>query len=210
MRSTATLAIVCASIVLAIAGLRAERFDTKTASFAIAFHDIASSYRDSAMLVLPGEKVALDAVGGPPGDYTLTTDAGTAEQLGVRKWRWTAPARPGVFVLKVEGPGTPRDTITLRTFVLVPFSEVKGGWLNGYRIGDYPPPLKGNAASAAPRGFIEVTKDNEDTRLSPHFELKQFICKEDTTKKYPKYLFVQERLLLKLEDSRRLRWTGRI
>ena len=54
--------------------------------------------------------------------------------------------------------------------------------LNGYRIGEYPAtPLKGNPLYLPPPGFIEVTKDNQDTKVSPHFTLKQFLCKEDTT-----------------------------
>jgi len=72
--------------------------------------------------------------------------------------------------------------------------------LNGYRIGAYPAkPLKGNPLYVAPAGFIEVTKENQGTKVSPHFELKQFLCKEDTSKQFPKYIVLQERLPLKLE-----------
>ena len=72
--------------------------------------------------------------------------------------------------------------------------------LNGYPIGAYPAaPLKGNPLYLPPRGFVEVTKANEDTKVSPHFTLKQFVCKEDTTKRYPKYVVLHERLPLKLE-----------
>jgi uncharacterized protein YcbK (DUF882 family) len=35
--------------------------------------------------------------------------------------------------------------------------------------------------------------------VSPHFVLKQFLCKEDTSKQFPKYIVLQERLPLKLE-----------
>ena len=35
--------------------------------------------------------------------------------------------------------------------------------------------------------------------MSPHFTLKQFLCKEDTSKQYPKYVLIKERLPLKLE-----------
>jgi uncharacterized protein YcbK (DUF882 family) len=35
--------------------------------------------------------------------------------------------------------------------------------------------------------------------VSPHFTLKQFLCKEDTTRQYPKYVVLNERLPLKLE-----------
>ncbi|HZR21962.1 MAG TPA: DUF882 domain-containing protein [Vicinamibacterales bacterium] len=164
---------------LATAAVRAQKFDAKTASFAIAFGDVVSSYREFSMFVLPGERVSLTV-----GDDAI---------------QWTAPSHPGIYPMKYVRPTPPYDEITLRAIVLVPFSEVKDGYLNGYRIGDYPPPLKGNPIYTPPRGFVEVTKDNQDTKLSPHFELKQFICKEDTTKTYPKYLIVQERLLLKLE-----------
>ena len=50
-----------------------------------------------------------------------------------------------------------------------------------------------------PPGFIEVTKDNQDTNVSPHFVLKQFLCKQDAIKAFPKYVLLKERLPLKLE-----------
>ena len=181
--------------------VRAEKFDTKTVSFAVAFHDVTAAYRDFSMFALPDARVAIDAVGGPPGDYALDAKDGIVEPLNVRKWRWTAPMRPGTYALKLHGPGG-KDTVTLHAFVLVPFKQVKHGWLNGYRIGEYPPPLKdhsGNPLYLPPPGFVEVTRDNEHTKVSPHFELMQFVCKEDTTPKYPKYVVVRERLLLKLE-----------
>ena len=72
--------------------------------------------------------------------------------------------------------------------------------LNGYRMGEYPStPLKGNPIYLPPPGFIEVTKENQDTKVSPHFTLKQFLCKEDTTRAFPKYVVLKERLPLKLE-----------
>jgi len=42
-----------------------------------------------------------------------------------------------------------------------------------------------------------VTEANHDVFLTPHFQLGQFVCKQGTA--YPKYLVVNERLLLKLE-----------
>jgi len=119
--------------------------------------------------------------------------------VGAETIRWTAPAKPGIYPMKYVRPSAPYDEIMLRAIVLVPSTEIKDGYLNGYRIGDYPQPLKGNPVYTRPRGFVEVTKENQDTKLTPHFALKQFICKEDTSKTFPKYLIVQERLLLKLE-----------
>src|SRR6185436_18658744 len=50
-----------------------------------------------------------------------------------------------------------------------------------------------------PSGFIEVTKENQETKVSPHSTVKQFLCKEDTTRAFPKYIVLKERLPLKLE-----------
>jgi uncharacterized protein YcbK (DUF882 family) len=177
---------------------RAGNFDTKTASFAITFHGESSSYRDAAVVVMPGDVVIFNAVGGPPGAYALKTGDGIAAQQGVRQWRWTAPGHPGAFTLTFGAPGK-KDEIVVHAFATVPATEVKNGLLNGYRIGAYPVPLKGNPLYQPPTGFIEVTKENEDTKLSPHFTLKQFLCREDTTTQYPKYVVLNERLPLKLE-----------
>jgi hypothetical protein len=178
----------------------AEKFDTKTASFALAYKGETSSYRDTSVFVLPSTTLTIDAVGGPAGDYDLVTQDGVVVRRGSRAWRWTAPAMPGAYELEVQGPGEKKDTITLHAFVMVPASRVQNGMLNGYRIGAYPSkPLKNNPMYLPPPGFIEVTKENRDTTISPHFVLKQFLCKEDTSDQFPKYVVLQERLLLKLE-----------
>jgi hypothetical protein len=177
----------------------ADTFDTKAVDFAVSFHGEASGYRDVAGFVMPRETLTIDAVGGPPGDYSIKTEDGELVQLGPRKWKWTAPANPRLATLRVDGPAS-KDAITMRMFVMVPASEVKNGVLNGYRIGEYPAkPLKGNPIYLPPKGYVEVTKENQDTKVSPHFTVKQFLCKEDTSKEFPKYLVLRERLPLKLE-----------
>ena len=192
--------LLAACLVPVVAAARVDdTFHTKTASFAITFHDETSAYRDTAVVVMPGAAVVFNAIGGPVGDYDAATGAGTLVQQGIHQWRWTAPDRPGTYLVTFEGPGK-KDGIAVHAFVMVPATEVKGGLLNGYRIGDYQAtPLKGNPLYLPPRGFVEVTKENQDTKLSPHFTLKQFLCKEDTTKGFPKYVLFKERLPLKLE-----------
>jgi hypothetical protein len=187
-------------LMLALAPARGadERFDAKTASFAISFHQETSAYRDAAVVTMPGTAVVFSAAGGPPGDYAATTRDGTVVQQGTHQWRWIAPDRPGTYLITFQGPGQ-KDAIAVHAFVMVPARDVKGGLLNGYRIGEYPVAPKGNPGYLPPSGFIEVTRENQDTKLSPHFTLKQFLCKEDTTKTFPKYLLFKERLPLKLE-----------
>jgi hypothetical protein len=192
-------AVISLALLALAAVVRADdSFDKKTASFSITFHDETTAYRDTALAVMPGATVMLSASGGPPGQYAATGD-GTLAQQRPQRWQWTAPVRPGTYLIRFQGPGK-HDTIAVHAFVMVPATQVKGGLLNGYRIGDYPAmPRSGNRIYQPPTGFVEVTKDNQDTRLSPHFTLKQFLCKEDTTKAFPKYLLFKERLPLKLE-----------
>jgi hypothetical protein len=177
--------------------LVAEKFDTKTAAFAIVFKDEIAAYRDVSGFVLPGATLALGSVGGAPGDYTLKADDGVVTRLSPRKWQWRAPREPGIYNLHFDGPPH-QGTITLHVFVMVPAGEERGDLLNGYRIGRYPP-SKDNPLYQPPAGFVEVTKENQDTKVSPHFRLKQFLCKQDTRNPFPKYVVLQERLLLKLE-----------
>jgi hypothetical protein len=198
------LALLAAATVVTTAAPRAAPaadFDRKTAGFAVQFHGEVSAYKHAAVVAMPGAAVVFDAAG-PAGEYAMTTDHGTAVQQGARRWRWTAPERPGTYPLTFTGPGATerRDEIVVHAFVMVPASDVKNGLLNGYRMGAYPAaPLKGNPLYLPPPGFIEVTKDNQDTKVSPHFTLKQFLCKEDTTSAWPKYVVLKEKLPLKLE-----------
>jgi hypothetical protein len=86
----------------------------------------------------------------------------------------------------------------LEVFVVIPFAEVEGEYLKEYRIGAYPEKaLDGESAYGAPAGFVEVTEANQNTFLTPHFQLKQFLCKQESG--FPKYVVLRERLLLALE-----------
>lgn len=81
---------------------------------------------------------------------------------------------------------------------IVNSSEVVDGYLNAYRIGT-PPPLntKYPLLYQRPQTFFEVTSENIDLMVSPHFTLGQFLCKQES--EFPKYLVLQEPLLELLE-----------
>jgi hypothetical protein len=173
--------------------------DPEPELFALAFRGQTFPFRDVSTFVLPDATVIFEAVGGPPGTYTFTAHDGVLVPMTTRKWRWTAPSTPGLYTLKIDDPRK-KDTITLRAFVLVPATLARGGYLEGYQIGEYPPrPAGGSSIYAPPPGFIEVTKHNADTKVSPHFRLRQFICKQEPIDRFPKYVVLQERLLVKLE-----------
>ena len=201
LRFAFIVACACAAGVPRLSGDALGKFDPRVAGFSVSFHGETTPYRDAFVAVMPRDPVIFD-LAGPAGDYALETGHGTAVQQSKRQWRWTAPERPGTYELKFTGPGLKEahDEVVVHAFVMVPATEVKDGLLNGYRIGEYPsPPLKGNPIYLPPTGFIEVTKENQETKVSPHFTVKQFLCKEDTTRALPKYIVLKERLPLKLE-----------
>lgn len=173
-------------------------FSPERAGFAVKFKEETFSYRALGIFVLPGETVVLETLQqDQPADSVVEVPKGAAVPVSANRWKWKAPEKPGLYPVTVTCPAV-QDTITLNAFVMVPFLHMKGGSLNGYRIGNYPSlPLHGLSIYKKPQGFIEVTPDNEKTLISPHFTLKQFLCKQEGD--YPKYVVLQERLLIKLE-----------
>lgn len=155
-------------------------------------------YRVMGIYVLPGERVAIDVIGsGGEGDFIAKSDGIPLFYKGGRVV-FDAPRKPSVYKVVIKRKGHPADSVTLNVFVMVPYREASKGSLNGYKISRYPSTApRGLQIYEPPRGFIEVTKENEDTLVSPHFRIGQFVCKQEGG--YPKYVALQEKLLLKLE-----------
>src|ERR1700682_421145 len=108
-------------------------------------------------------------------------------------------ALPGAQVASasIQGGSAPG---TETVFTMRSFGQKVRAWLNGFRLG-YWPPEKGRLRSEAytnPDGFIEVTPENEDTRVSEHFRLRDFVS-HGQTEVWPKYVVLREPLLDKLE-----------
>ena len=129
--------------------------------------------------------------------------------------RFVSPARPGSVAILRRLFGEDADTrvgvhtaqpetasavssafhfITMR-----PFSDKVQGRIGTYRIGFFPNERAGGPSHAAkPDGFVEVTRENQDTRVSDHFRLRDFLT-HDQGNVWPKYLVLREPLVDKLE-----------
>ncbi len=175
-------------------------FDPGLAPFAVEVRGDRVPYRVLAVAVLPGESLPVSVAKRGGGRFTLKAPAGEITRRDKEHhwgWSWKAPATPGALV-PVAVEREDGAEVRLNVFVMRPAAGIKNGTLNGYRIGRYPDkPLKGLLIYRPPQGFIEVTEENRDTLVSPHFTLGQFLCKQAGG--YPKYLALRERLLLKLE-----------
>jgi Peptidase M15 len=156
--------------------------------FAVRTRGLTFTDKVASLAVLPGATVDLEIAGGA-GPYRVDTRDGSEQRRTASTWRWRAPDVPGLATLTVlDARGGQAQE--LNVFVMVPFKDVRDGRLNGYRIGTYP-------AKTQPAGFVEVTTDTVRTKLSPHFEVRQFLCKQPGG--FPKYVVISEPLILKLE-----------
>jgi hypothetical protein len=173
-------------------------FSPEKAWFSIKIRDRICPYKEFGVFVLPGETLSLEALSDRGAiHYVLDRTRGRVKPVAPNKWNWQAPDEEGLCPIKISTQ-PPSDSILLNVFVMVPFKELKGEYLNGYRIGRYPGvPANLLPMYSPPKGFIEVTEENQETPLSPHFTVKQFLCKQRGN--YPKYIVLKEALLLKLE-----------
>ena len=92
-----------------------------------------------------------------------------------------------------------RDTSTFAFVTLKPWREKLGSFINTYHVGWWPGERRTMPENYDnPIGFIEVTPEIADLRLSTHFTLRSFIT-HDQERIWPKYVVMREELLDKLE-----------
>jgi hypothetical protein len=105
----------------------------------------------------------------------------------------SAVSRAGVYAAN--------DTAGAFHFITMrPFADKVKGRIGGYRIGFFPSEQRAvrSAAYSNPDGFLEVTARNQDTPISEHFRLRDFLT-HDQAAVWPKYLVLREPLVDKLE-----------
>ena len=102
------------------------------------------------------------------------------------------PHQAGVYAAAV---GSSFHFITMR-----PFADKVKGRIGAYRIGFFPSERRvlRSAAYTNPEGFVEVTAENQNTAVSEHFRLRDFLT-HDQVQVWPKYLVLREPLIDKLE-----------
>lgn len=180
-------------LLLLLAASSASAYDSGRAGFSVRVDDTVIPYHTFAVFVLPNEEFDIEVMGAGK-LAVLVASAGKTAAVSGRKWLATAPSRPGVYAITLRRG---KDRMQLNVVVMHPASEVVNGHLNGFRIGAYPTrALNGDPIYLPPDGFIELNEKTAPLPLSPHFELSQFPSKQPGG--YPKYLVLQERLLLKL------------
>jgi len=173
-----------------------EKILTDKVNFEIQIGEEINDYRIYSAFVLPNAELPISVLSDYDRNFQIVADKGVLSSNRKNGWIWQAPDKKGMYSITVKDESG--GDMQINIFVMVPIGELKGEYLNGYRIGKYPQrPLKGKAIYNQPSGFIEITKENQDTFLTPHLKLSQFVCKQKSG--FPKYIVLKEKLLLKLE-----------
>jgi uncharacterized protein YcbK (DUF882 family) len=114
---------------------------------------------------------------------------------------FTAPKNPGIYDLAIQFKQAVQPIKDLSVVTLVPFEAKKQGKIGLYYLGNWPFENGGvpkTPAYADPSGFIMVTEQNQNTMVSAHFRLRDFLTKTQNNV-WPKYLLLNPKLLDKLE-----------
>jgi hypothetical protein len=165
-------------------------------AFAVRFGEEVVVRRVMAVTTLPGAPTRLSVTTDSTRGYRVDAPSGTVRALSPRRWRFSAPAEPGLYPVTIADTAA-QDSVRLQVFVLTSWDH-EGERLNGYRLGHYRDrALRGRERYEPPAGFIEVTAANKDVRVAPNFRLEQFLCKQ--TEATPQYALVRTRLLQRLE-----------
>jgi uncharacterized protein YcbK (DUF882 family) len=112
-----------------------------------------------------------------------------------------APENPGMYKLAAQIDQASRAMADFNLFMLVPVAKKQQGKIGLYYLGNWPFERGGKprtAAYATPSGFIEVTPRNQDTYVSEHFRLHDFLT-HNQPNVWPKYVPLNPSLVDKLE-----------
>ena len=185
-----------------------------TASITNADGPTAAYVTDATLMALSGElrgasgklRARISPVGAPVEADSLP--AGAHLQLDAPDAGGSAAApRAGIWKVAVAIGNAIKPITDFSLISIHPRSEKRNGRVGLYYIGNWPGETGGrvSAPRAAPAtryqppsGFIEVTPQNADTRVSEHFKLRDFLT-HDQANVWPKYLVLELRNVDKLE-----------
>ena len=143
----------------------------------------------------PGAAIASDS-SAPP--LTVAESEASGSSVAPKAGIWKVAASIGNAIRPIAD----FNLISIR-----PRSDKQNGRVGLYYLGSWPGETGGGVKAPAkapaeryrpPSGFIEVTQENADTKISEHFKLRDFLT-HDQPNVWPKYVVIELRNVDKLE-----------
>ena len=183
------LALAATVLGLALPGTAAEL------PFFVAIGGQRVVLQEHALYALPGSSVTVQ-LEGKPSQFTVEYE-GRSSKSPEGAVVFTAPESGAVALAEIKQDDSDAK-MRISIIATLPATEIVGGRLGSYRVGDYPStPLRGDPAYLPPREFVRLTAANAGTKISPSFSLGHFACKQTTS--FPKYSVMQPKIAWKLE-----------
>lgn len=201
MKKRIKVLLLLTLILVSIFSFKAAAFSAERADFSIVYNELKIPFQTFSIFVLPGEKTEIKIAESDCEEvYSFENDGGQYLHQKDNVFSWKAPQKKGHYSIsiKVRGSNKRESEIKLNVFVLHPFEEKEGQYLEGFKIGNYPEiPADKKDHYSKPDGFFKIDESNLELNLTPHFKVKQFLTNQSD--KLPQYIAIQESLLLKLE-----------
>ena len=191
--STDAMTEVTATITSALTDPSAPSAAFLTEAALNAFNPLrGQSGRLRARIQRPGEAIVTQEL--PEGTHLELSSGAAIETTTV------TPKKSGVWNMAIRLGSAIKPVTDLSVITLRPFEEKSRGRIGQYIIGSWPGERRRGLRNtyANPSGFIEVTRDNQDTYVSQHFRLRDFLTK-DQAHVWPKYLVLETKMVDKLE-----------
>lgn len=146
-----------------------------------------------SIAVMPGDSIRLLTEQAETEVLLSNTDT-ILQSKGRSVLAWLAPVNPGIYEHAIR---TNTFAYILKVIVMKKMDEIKKS-SSHFILGNYPSKTYRNMPEYAnPEGMIEVTEENQETFLSAHFRLKDFLTRQQS--EFPKFVIISPKLIYKLE-----------
>lgn len=192
-------AVLIFIVLVSSCSVGAEVFTDDHANFSIVYDDLKIPLNTFSIFVMPREDIEIK-IAEEDRNQKYLIELGGKTYESTTSFSWKAHGERGYYPVKIkEKNASGRNSeIKLNVFVLHPFSEKEGQYLQGFKIGTYPDaPAGKKEINKKPKGFLKIDHSNMEINLTPHFKMKQFLTNQSN--KLPQFIAIKESLLLKLE-----------
>ncbi len=167
---------------------------------------VVAAYRERSQPAAPGQRAQparLAKPDSPPPVASIARTIGASlTDPRAASTAYLSDAAMNALVQDLRGQsGKLKAVIRAPNADLAEFAQKKNDRIGLYYLGSWPYENGGKPRTASysnPSGFIEVTRENRPTPVSEHFQLGDFLTK-DQYDVWPKYLLLEPKLLDKLE-----------
>ena len=199
MKKTLDLTIFLLILLVFSFSFNAAAFSAEHANFSIEYDDLKIPLKTFSVFVLPREEIKI-SIAQEDRDQMYQIELGGKIYESSSSFTWQAHAESGHYqaVIKEKNSDDSASEIKINVFVLHPYQEKKGQYLENFRIGNYPEiPADKRKHYSKPKGFLKIDESLLELKLTPHFTMNQFLTRQ--SEKLPQFIAIQESLLLKLE-----------